>query len=1682
GISPGGGSFDTRQLSDEFHAEGAAFGDINKDGTSDIVYGPFWFEGPEFDKRHLIYKPNRFAIATYSNNFMPYVEDLDGDGWDDVLVLGFPGRAKSTYWYQNPGETGGAWQQHIVSGGPGNESPAWTDVDGDGKKEIVCSTKGQFVLIRPDSKEPQQAWQATPITPPGSTGGHFTHGLGIGDVDGDGKMDLLEKNGWWQQGAAGEMWKKHSYPFSGAGGAQMFAYDFDGDGDNDIVTSLAAHGYGLAWYENVGETFERHVIMGSRPDDSDYGIVFSQLHGMELADVDGDGVKDLITGKRYWAHGGKDPGGIDKPVIYWFRTVRGGKAGVVDFVPHLIDADSGVGTVVTAGDINGDGRLDVLIGNKKGCYVHLQNSKPARALAKVARKPRTEIEGESMQIIAAKGSAIPQPMGAFGGEWSGASQLWWTGGKPGDTLKLAVPVDAAGEFELTAALATAVDYGIVQLSLDGKKLGAPIDCFQAKGVGHTGEIELGRVELKEGEHVLEVKITGANADAIKAYMFGLDFIRLKEAVGEPQAQASPRTGSSPPGKNLGFEKGTLEGWEVTGDVWKGMPIQGDTVRRRRAAQSSQHDGDWWIGGYERKQIDDEQGTLTSTPFEVTHPWASFLVGGGSDKSTRVELLEAASEKVVFSASGSETENMEPVFFDISKHLGKQIRVRVVDESSALWGHINYDDLRFHDSRPIVRPGRVVSNPLLQHLLPNPVGADADPSVAAMQVPEGFQVNLIAKQPTVTQPIAFTFDARGRIWIAEAHSYPLRQAEGEGRDRIIILEDTEGDGTFKKKTTFATGLNLVSGLEVGFGGVWVGAAPQLLFIPDKDRDDVPDSDPVVLLDGWGYADTHETLNSFIWGPDGYLYGNQGVFNHSKIGKPGAPPEERIEMRAGVWRYHPQRHEFEIFATGGSNQWGIDFDEMGHMFITHCRSAWGGGPTSYVVRNGHYWNQSNSHHAPFVSAGTPGFNPGGGDEFRNFLLSSARYGHGEGGAGKPGSRALYGGHSHVGTMIYLGNNWPQEYRNQLFTHNLHGHQMNRQINQRQGSGFNTVHAGSDQLLTPDPRFIGVDLKYGPDGAVYMIDWHDKQHCHTNNTEAWERSDGRLYRMAWKETYQPVTIDLRKKSLPELMKLALSKDEWLSRTARRLLQESGSGTKEGDWPSRGPQTELFNLVGQQEVEPATALRAIWALHALGAGTPHLALSHSDENVRAAAVHLRTELTIPAGRLLQLAKSDPSAMVRLAIASTLPDLNNREAAWAIIETLATKHEDDQDPYLPKMIWYAMAELTLADPARAVRLAKTTPMPVLSDSIFWYLGRSAAGRDQIVQVLRAPGRVDDARVLQLMASSLPSKGQLPMPPGWQGLSARLRSPTTTAALDKLNGLFGDISVMRDKRSMLVDLGAAKQDRQQALNFLKDAGDLGCAPEFIALMKEPEFRTQVLPLMARFDDEQVAAAVLAELPGLQDADLNAAIAALSSQPLLAKALLTQIKNGDAESALLTSLHVRQMQSLGNRTVDRLLSEVWGKAKESGADAKASIAKYKKLYTAAPLWSFDRSAGAIVFTKTCAICHTKDGAGKHLGPDLSGSHSSGLDYFLESIIDPNAVIGETFQLNVITKKDGSVISGMPADEDDVTLTVQTLTETVQVPKSEIKSRQVMEQSMMPPGILGALSEKEVIELLQYLTTE
>ncbi len=372
--------FEKKRLTDVFHSEGAAAGDFNRDGHTDVVSGPYWYAGPAFDARHEYAPVKSFDPARgYSDNFFAFTHDFNADGWADVLILGFPGTTAA--WYENPRDSAaGHWRRHLViDKRVDNESPTFTDLTGDGKPELVYHTHGRLGYATPDAADPTKPWTFHPISTRGERG-PFTHGLGVGDLSGDGRADVIERDAWWEHPASLEndpVWKRHPADFGG-GGAQMYVYDVDADGLGDVITSLQAHGYGLAWFKQTraGDEvrFEKRLIMGGPDAPTEQGVVFSQLHALDLADVNGDGLMDVITGKRFWAHGtDKDPEPNAPAVIYWFELKRpSGQA--PRFVPPAIDDASGVGTQVVARDLNGDGRPDVIVGNQKGSFVFVQSA------------------------------------------------------------------------------------------------------------------------------------------------------------------------------------------------------------------------------------------------------------------------------------------------------------------------------------------------------------------------------------------------------------------------------------------------------------------------------------------------------------------------------------------------------------------------------------------------------------------------------------------------------------------------------------------------------------------------------------------------------------------------------------------------------------------------------------------------------------------------------------------------------------------------------------------------------------------------------------------------------------------------------------------------------------------------------------------------------------------------------------------------------------------------------------------------------------------------------------------------------------------------------------------------------------------------------------------------------------
>ncbi len=1493
--------------------EGANFADLDKDGNNDIVAGPYWWAGPRFDKQHEFYEPKvkAFDPAHYSDAFFVWPYDVDGDGWTDLVTVGFPGQ--EAYWYRNPladkSKVDAKWTRSLIHANVSNEAPAFADLKHDGKRELVFNTDKNFVWAEPDPKNPSAPWIVHKFSEDIEGLGAFVHGLGVGDVDGDGKPDVLWHNGWFRQPSslAGDpLWKFEAYAFGDKyGGAQMHVMDVDGDGLPDVITSLAAHHFGLSWFQQTRTygaiSFVEHRFMDDTPEKGVDGVCFGEVHAVDIADVNGDGLPDIVTGKRWWSHGAVgDPQPGSKPEVWWFELVRD-KTGA-HYVPHLADDESGVGTGVIAGDVDKDKRCDIVIGNKRGVFVLLQRD---------------------ASVVAAK----------------------------------------------------------------------------------------------------------------------------KLAAAEAAKQREAELAAMPP--TFDFESGDLRGWHKTGTAFDGQPIEGDTSSAR-GHETSLHAGKFWIGGYE-KLGDAAEGTLTSNPFTVEQPWASFLVGGGGGSATRVDI-RAADGALFYRSSGANFESMQRVVVDMRPQLGKKVTLKLVDEATGGWGHINFDDFRFHAEKPSFETPPGVPRILPLDEVPN-AGMPAKDAPAAMSVPQGFHVDLIASEPDVHQPIAFAIDDRGRLWVAEGLTYPRRMEGDEGKDDIVVFEDKDGDGTFETRTVFLDKLNLVSGLEVGFGGVWIGAAPYLLFVPDKDGDLKPDGPAEKVLDGFGWQDTHETLNAFNWGPDGWLYGTHGVFTHSHVGKPGTPDDKRVTLTAGVWRFQPKTREFEVFSEGTSNPWGVDFDAHGQAVITACVIP----HLFHMIQGGRYDRQDGigGHTEPYTF-----------DDIKTI----ADHLHWQGADpwnGNNRSGATGGGHAHCGCLVYLGDQFPAEYRGNVLMNNIHGNRTNMDILVPEGSGFVGKH-GPDLLLANDKWFRGTSLRMGPDGSVFVTDWYDKQACHETHPEIWDRTNGRIYRISYGTPKRGVE-KIADATTEELVHAAIDGDEWHSRHARRLLQE------------RGAKVPYFNA--GPGATPQSRLRSLWTSHVSGWPTED-ALGDSDEYVVAWSIQLMLEKkqvgSATLTKLETLATTTKSPVVRLYLASGLQRLP-LEQRWKIAESLIAHEEDAKDHNLPFMYWYGIEALVESDTARALGLVSKTKIDPVRRFLVRRAGAQAKLHDALVTFLARPENLPEMPwMLEEFRAGIGDQRKLPAPAGWEQLAARLcEDAKLVDPVESLSLVFGDKRAFPKLRARLADPKAEAGLRREALEALLAGHDPELKPVLSPLLADASLQRDVIRAYASFDGEDVANELLAKYDSFDQQAKRDALNTLASRKTFATRLLDSVGSGAIPRNDLSAFTVQSIENLGDAALAAKLHEVWGNVRQSNADVARKQAEWKARLTPDALAKADLPRGREVFSRTCEQCHTLFGSGAKIGPELTGSNRADLDYLLSNVLDPSAIVGKDYTTTLVWLNDARMVNGILKATTDSTISLQTDTALVVVEKSDIETQKDSTNSLMPEGQLETLKEDEVRDLVAYL---
>lgn len=920
----------------------------------------------------------------------------------------------------------------------------------------------------------------------------------------------------------------------------------------------------------------------------------------------------------------------------------------------------------------------------------------------------------------------------------------------------------------------------------------------------------------------------------------------------------------------------------------------------------------------------------------------------------------------------------------------------------------------------------------------------------MRLPEGFRMELVAAEPDIVQPVAYTIDDRGRLWVLECMNYP--NSPGEPKDRILVLADNDGDGTFEDKRVFWDKARFSSGIAVGFGGVWLGSPPHLLFIPDRDGDAVMDGEPEVVLDGWDDADTHETLNNFIWGPDGWLYGTHGVFTHSKVGTPGAPDAQRVPINAGVWRYHPTRKIFERWCEGVSNQWGIDWNDHGEAFFAACvvPHMW------HAIEGAHYTRQAGGH-----------FNP---DLYEDIqTIAWGRY-----------EKAAY-----CGAMVYLGGAFPDEWRDCFFFHDIHMNRLRCERFVPQGSGFRSEKV-ADFMVSEDPWFRGLSPQYGPDGGVFISDWYDAVPCHQQRAFT-DRLNGRIYKIVH-DHVKPAKVDLTRASDAELVGMQLHRNDWHVRQARRLLQERGA---------KPATTARLEKILFSHPDETRRLRALWVLHsqdALAEAALLRVMLDQSAAVRGWAVTCACEDGQPSAKLrqkmLRMASEDPSPKVRLRLASAAQRLPAADA-WQWVHALGGHEEDIKDHNLPLMVWYAAEAACRAAPDHAPAVVAASPMPKLQRYLPRRLMRGLVQNETqfmpaIENLVRMIPDMEAGRRAEVLAGMLKgSEGhvKLPEPEGWGAAYGKLRQDENPELRQKalaISLVFGNADAFDELRAIAANTAETLESRKRAMEplaFRKDAGSLDL---FLKLSAEKgPLRQSAIRALAGYDDPRIPSQLLDGFDAFDADEARAALEVLSSRRASARKLLETIDAGDLPITTITAPLARLIQGHSDEFLNQWLETQWGTLKSTDRQRRNEIERYRRFLGEPAILAADVKNGAAIYQRTCSACHEMFGKGGHIGPHLPGNFTD-VEYLLENILDPNAVIGRDYQQTFITLDDGSLVTGVVTEENAGTIALKTLAgTTTTLPKARIRKRELSPRSMMPEGLLNGLTEAEVRDLFLYL---
>ena len=978
------------------------------------------------------------------------------------------------------------------------------------------------------------------------------------------------------------------------------------------------------------------------------------------------------------------------------------------------------------------------------------------------------------------------------------------------------------------------------------------------------------------------------------------------------------------------------------------------------------------------------------------------------------------------------------------------------------------------------------------------GYSREQAVAKMTVADGLNVKLFAAEPEVRQPILVKMDDRGRLWTIQYLQYPnpagLKRVKVDrwsrtvydrvpkppphgprGTDKITILEDTDGDGRADQFKDFVTGLNLTTGVEFGHGGVYVIQVPYLLFYPDRDRDDVPDSDPDVLLTGFGMEDAQSFANHLTWGPDGWLYGLNGSTTTCRI--------RGTEFQQGCWRYHPITKEFELFCEGGGNLYGLTFDEQGNLFYSS------NGGLFYHAVQGAYYEKRFDKHGPLHNLYTYG-------HFKHVKNTGVR------------------GTPTTGGTIYLGDSYPQKYRGAFICGNFLGHSGSWwRVKPRQ----TTVEAFFGGLLfdSHDTWFGPTDMCLGSGGSMYISDFHDRRTGHPDPDAKWDRSNGRIFKIEADGTKPAAPFDLAKRSSNELVDLLSQTNRWFSTRARVELAR------------RRDESVVPRLreLAMQNDDSQLALEALWALHVtagLDEPTALKLLDHPYDYVRFWTVRLlgdcRKVSPAVSERFARLAASEKSAIVRQQLAATAKRLPGADAL-PVVSRLLLRDEDAHDPRIPLLLWWAVESKAFSD-AEAV-------LDLFADKAVWEHALGADCARKLVRRYAADGSKTGYAVCLRLNKSTPSnqltavhqalaKGLAERSVGFSGVGhgalflkqgsaaesmlkteRRKFVPATPELIaymarnwnrNRADALWLPIALRCDidgayayLKSVIRNPETTADTRIAMLAMLARFGRVDCVPLVLALLNgdQPEkLRMSAIGALNRFDSPQIGNRLIQLYPAMPAPLQSRTRNLLFSRSATALQFLHLVEQGKVVPKDVPVEQIRQVIVHSDEAINKLVHKHWGKITAGTPEEKLAV--MRRFGNDLRAGKGDASRGRVLFEKNCAICHQLFGKGAKIGPDLSSTSRKDTPTLLANLVDPSSVIRRDYLNSVIVTTSGRVLTGLITKQDGGSVTVADAKgKLATLSRDEIEEIRTSPVSLMPENQLDNLKPQELRDLFAYL---